>query len=374
MAAKTAAESGAEVLLIEEDWEIGVPVVCAEGVSAESLVDYLGIDPRWVAAEIDGALFVSPGGGQVCVDYPGAGYILERRVFDRDLAALAAGAGAGLEVGLKAVGLESAGDGRHKVYVKRGSRRWSVEARIVIGADGFGSRIGRWAGLDTKLAPGDIHACAQYLLACTDADAHRVEFTLGNDIAPGGYVWVFPKGNGKANVGVGIWPPVAKQSVLEYAERYIESRFPAAVRLERTVGAVSAVLPGRIVGNGVILVGDAARVTDPISGAGIGNAIASGTMAGRIASEALREGDVSARRLSAYEEEWERAIGKQMRLHARIREVFLKLTDGDFEILVEIGNRLVEERDVRKIDLYDILRVIITGNPRFLKIARHLLP
>jgi len=341
MAARAAAEGGASVLLIEEDWEIGVPLVCAEGVGKETLAQFVDVDPKWVASRVEGAIFVSPSGRRVRVNYPDAGYILERKVFDRDLAAMAAAAGARVQVGLEAVGVSPG--------------------------------VGRWAGLDTRLKPGEIHSCVQYLVAGADVEEHYPEFTAGREIAPGGYAWVFPKGRGTANVGVGISPVTAKQSALEYLERFLDQRFPGAMRLERMVGGVPAKPQERLVGNGLLLVGDAARVADPISGAGIINALASGTMAGQIAAAALREGDVSGRRLAAYQDEWERTIGKDIRFRARIRDVFLKLTDADFEAILDVGSKLFAKGDVRSIDPYQVVRAIITSSPRFLKIARHLL-
>jgi len=373
MAARAAAEGGASVLLIEEDWEIGVPLVCAEGVGKETLAQFVDVDPKWVASRVEGAIFVSPSGRRVRVNYPDAGYILERKVFDRDLAALAAAAGARVQVGLEAVGVSPGENGLHRVEVRRGDEKGTIEARLVIGADGFRSRVGRWAGLDTRLKPGEIHSCVQYLVAGADVEEHYPEFTAGREIAPGGYAWVFPKGRGTANVGVGISPVTAKQSALEYLERFLDQRFPGAMRLERMVGGVPAKPQERLVGNGLLLVGDAARVADPISGAGIINALASGTMAGQIAAAALREGDVSGRRLAAYQDEWERTIGKDIRFRARIRDVFLKLTDADFEAILDVGSKLFAKGDVRSIDPYQVVRAIITSSPRFLKIARHLL-
>ena len=47
-------------------------------------------------------------------------------------------------------------------------------------------------------------SCAQYLMTGLDIEAHTLVFYGGNEIAPGGYLWVFPKGKRMANVGIGI--------------------------------------------------------------------------------------------------------------------------------------------------------------------------
>ncbi|MEE9564123.1 MAG: NAD(P)/FAD-dependent oxidoreductase, partial [Candidatus Hydrothermarchaeaceae archaeon] len=96
MTAKTLAESGASVLVVEKRPEIGVPVRCGEGTGIQGLKD-LGIkpDPKFIANEIYGEYLYSPDGTKV--DMRGEkpnGYVLERRMFDKHLGILAARAGA----------------------------------------------------------------------------------------------------------------------------------------------------------------------------------------------------------------------------------------------------------------------------------------
>jgi len=79
-----------------------------------------------------------------------------------------------------------------------------VEADIVVEADGVESKVGRWAGIDTSLKLSDIETCAQFLVAGIDVDQNFCQFYLGNEIAPAGYIWIFPKGKNQANVGIGI--------------------------------------------------------------------------------------------------------------------------------------------------------------------------
>ena len=93
-AAKSAAESGASVLVLEKDREAGIPVRCAEGVSQKSLSDLVDIRDKWIAQEIRGGRLVAPDGTVVESMPDEIGYVLHRRLFDPDLTALAAEAGA----------------------------------------------------------------------------------------------------------------------------------------------------------------------------------------------------------------------------------------------------------------------------------------
>ena len=109
-AARHAAMGGARTLLIEKRSEIGTPVRCGEGV-AKRWLDEVGLEPSkaFIAHEVDGAKVVAPDGTVLVVDEARAGnecgYILERDLFDRHLAKLAAKAGAEIRIRTTAVAL-----------------------------------------------------------------------------------------------------------------------------------------------------------------------------------------------------------------------------------------------------------------------------
>jgi len=64
MAAKTAAEAGLSVLLLEKRQEIGSPVRCAEGVGRDQLIAFIEPDPRCIAAEVNKAEITTIAGGE----------------------------------------------------------------------------------------------------------------------------------------------------------------------------------------------------------------------------------------------------------------------------------------------------------------------
>jgi len=199
-AARHAAAGGASVLLFEKDREIGLPARCAEGVSAASLNAQVQARPSWVAAEIRGARIVAPDGTVVDCCPGDTGYVLHRKVFDADLAAMAAEAGAEIVTKACVTGLLRENGAVSGVRVEHLGRAVEVRARGVIGADGVESRVGRWAGLDTRTPPDSIACCVQGTLGGLDPDPALAEFHFGSAVAPGGYAWVFPKGNRTANV------------------------------------------------------------------------------------------------------------------------------------------------------------------------------
>ena len=326
--AKVAAEHGAQVLVVEKDREIGLPVRCAEGVGEAGLREFFEPDPRWVANEIEGFSFFAPDGTQVDIANREIGYILERRIFDREIGRLAAEAGAEIWTRTTAVGMTNEGADR-KVTIHHLGKSRRIEAKIVVGADGTESRVGRWAGLRTTCSLHDIETGAQYTLADLKINPRRCQLWFGHNVAPGGYLWVFPKGDGKANVGAGISGEFSKtHSPFDYLDRFVESHFPSASKLGAVAGAVSC--SGglkRFVADGVLLVGDAAHQVNPLSGGGVVNALKAARIAGRIAAEAIADGDVSRKRLSAYEQEWMNLLGKAHRRYYRLKEGIFSLSD-----------------------------------------------
>ena len=339
-AARVAAQAGLSVLLLEKRQEIGSPVRCAEGVGHEQLAPFIAPDPLWVAAEVNRAEITTVAGDETRTlrAEGGRGYVLERRIFDRVLAERAAQAGAEVRVKTAATGLlrDDGVNGPSRrvcgVTIRRGdfyagAGEVRVEAGVVIAADGVESQVGRWAGLDTHLPLKDAMTCAQYLLAGIEIDPACTSYYVGYELAPGGYAWVFPKGNGKANVGLGVQADLLSDpdTALVYLKRFIAARPALAQGYPVTLVAGNAPValpPAPMVTDGLMLVGDAARQVDPLTGGGIVNAMAAGRMAAEVAAAAIAAGDTSAGFLGRYEERWRQGVGRKMRRNYRLREKF----------------------------------------------------
>jgi digeranylgeranylglycerophospholipid reductase len=368
MAAMTAASAGLKVAILEKRQEIGDPVRCAEGVSKAGLSDLIKPEPSWIAAEVKGARIYAPDGASIVMseDKSGneVGYVMERKIFDRALAMKAAVAGAEVMVKTRALSLQRESGKISGISAVRFGERISLEAPLIIGADGVESKVGRWAGIDTALKPKDIEVCAQFLVSDPDIDEDYCEFFFGNDMAPGGYVWSFPKGRKLANVGIGLLGSRSSAGApLRLLRQFLASKMPNARVLEMDVGGVPAAGPIKsAVTDGVMLVGDAARQSDPITGGGILNAMRAGVIAGEVAALAISKGDVSAQGLHSYEDRWRESLGKQLTRHYELKEFMVKLTDEDLNALVHS----LQSTDISKMDLKGMLRMLLQMNPKML--------
>jgi len=375
MTAKAAAEAGLDVVMLEKRQEIGDPVRCAEGVSKAALKKLVELDPVWISAEVKGARIRAPDGTEIVMseDRAGAevGYVLERKVFDRALAQKAAEAGAKVMVKTRALGLLWDGGVPAGISAQFVGESLKIEAPLVIGADGVESKVGRWAGIDTALKPKDIETCAQFLVQDEKIDDEYCEFYLGNEIAPGGYVWSFPKGQSIANVGIGVLGSKANSGTpIRLLRKFMKKNFPDGKVLEMMVGGVPVSGPiETTTTDGVILVGDAARQSDPITGGGIINAMRAGVMAGEIAADLVPKGELDKKALQVYEKRWRETIGKSITRNFAVKEFFVDLTDDDL-------NRLTHSLDgvnVAELDLKGLLKVLLRQNPKLLLKLRHLI-
>src|ERR1035437_9867214 len=158
MVARFAAEQGVSVLMLEKDRDVGYPVRCGEAISKKSIEEFIPLDEKWIAAKINKFSLNSPDGAEVVLEFGDAGFILERRIFDYELAKIAADKGALILTRAYVNGLLLDGDKVTGVkYEYRGEQK-EIKGKIIIGADGVESRIGRWAGAGVVLVR-DVRAC-----------------------------------------------------------------------------------------------------------------------------------------------------------------------------------------------------------------------
>ncbi|HZY45588.1 MAG TPA: NAD(P)/FAD-dependent oxidoreductase [Anaerolineae bacterium] len=364
IAARTTAQSGLATLLLEKRQEIGSPVRCAEAVGKEAIEKFIPLDLKWIAAEIETFSLTNPQGD--CVVLPPLEHtlVLERKIFDRELAHSAAKAGAEVMVKARVTDLIKSARGIEGVRINVQGKRHDVRAKIVIGADGTESQSPRWAGLKSIPQLKDYYTAAQYLMTDIDIDPRICQYHLGWSLAPGGYVWVFPKGDRQANVGLVMWvDPKEKHTAIDYLNEFVAARFPHSSILSQVVGGIpiTNVLP-QMVTDGYMAVGDAAHQSDPFTAGGITNGMHGGLFAAEVAIEAIKRGDTSGKFLKKYEDRWEAEFGKLYRRLYRIRHALLKVPEEKISKMIHDASKL----NARQMSLKDIFMIVMKAHPQML--------
>ncbi len=372
MTAKWAAQGGADVLMIEKRQEIGSPVRCGEGISKQWLEEVgITVDPKWVAREVRGAKIVSPSGHTFLVDEKNAGnevgWVVDRVFFDKALARDAARAGADIMLKTSATSLIKEDGKIVGVRAQSYGEPIEIRAKCVVGADGYESQVGRWAGIDTTLTPADIDTCYQYRLTDIDYDPDYCEFTLGS-AAPGGYVWVFPKDEDTANVGIGVQLSKVKTpgDPKMYLDKFI-AKNPGLRKgkpLEAVAGAVSICAPlDSVCVDNLLLVGDSARMIDPITGGGISMSCIAGMCAGKVLAKGVKAGDLSMNVLQEYEKAWRDRLENKLWRNWMAKEKLTTLSD---EVLDQLVHTLTEV-GVEKLSVQNLLAVVKAHHPDLVK-------
>jgi geranylgeranyl reductase family protein len=268
---------------------------CGDGLTtgALRLLDELGFDPatvpNWTACT--DVRLRSPRGRETRLDLPRPergtfAAIAPRNELDHALVRLAVNSGIAVHEGHAFTGIDDHGD--HVTVHADGLD--PLRARFVVAADGMWSPVRKAVDPSRSGYLGEWHAFRQYASNVTGPAAERLYVWFEEDLLPG-YAWSFPLAGNRANVGFGIlrggsrsvqemkdlWPDLlARPHIVEalghgFTMEDRHTAWPIPARVTSTTLA-----SGR-----VLFVGDAACVTDTLTGEGIGQALLSGRLAAR---------------------------------------------------------------------------------------------
>lgn len=369
-AAKHAALGGAKVIVIDKKSEIGAPKRCAEGVSKAGLAD-LGIEPnvRWVTKELDGVRLVSPNGTNVWltsdeIELPEAGYILERKIFDKYMAMDAARAGAEIKIKTLAHGMRKEGDA-YVVTCEHMGELFEIKANIIIAADGPESRVARWAGLRTATKATNMESGIQFEMVGVEMEKQDViEFYFGS-VAPGGYAWIFPKGDDIANVGLAVITNDTDKTPYEHLKDFV-ANCPAtqnAQAVEFNIGGDPVGgMPKKIYDDNILVCGDAAGQVNPLTGGGIISGMKGGMHAGIVAASAIADGDFSEDRLKEYDKNVRDDIGHEIDKYLKVKDYALSLSDEELDSVADA----FQDVEFEKVSTTELVKNLIKVSPKAL--------
>ncbi|MEF8848881.1 MAG: NAD(P)/FAD-dependent oxidoreductase [Candidatus Thermoplasmatota archaeon] len=353
-AAEKIADKGFSVLMIDMKKEIGKPVQCAEAITEYALENNnLPQKKRWIKQKIKGIKILLP--DNHCFYSASPGLSIDRTQFDKWLAEKAIDANCKLKTHTTMKRIQGK-PGRWKVVTNNGS----FKSKILIGADGASSKTARILNLLTNRK---YITDLQYKFNKKDSVFNENEWLCMtmNEKFQGGYGWIFTRGD-EFNVGIGSLH--GKLPLLnEYCKKY---GFDINKKKKLNAGIVPYYfnLKSRT-RKGAIIIGDAAGLTNPVTGGGIHPALYSGKKAGEITVEALEKEKIE------LVKKFDQKIKKTPflnPLHRKTASYFKKWTNEDWKTF----GRLVDGLEMKDLTLSRCFLMAVNHPSYFLK-SRQLL-
>lgn len=319
-------------VVVEEHAEIGSPVQCT-GLVNPRVVEMAQAQDT-VINEITGLRLVSPGGRVLEVrSNEVKAVVIDRSRFDRACSERAVQEGADILTGTEFLGFEREGK-RLSVKVRGPDGPMSIGADLLVGADGYKSMVGKAAGIGPAK---DLVRGIQADLDMKMDDQSMVEVHIGRNVAPGFFAWVLPCRD-FTRVGLGVSNGNGTPS--SYLTNFLKNKGLENVKRLRTVSGVIPIgPPKKTYADNVLIVGDAAAQTKPLSGGGLYTGLRAARWGAMTAVDALKDGDLGAKRLSEYDAKWRADVGKEIDRGLLIRKVFTNLTDRKMDEVCRMLDR-----------------------------------
>ena len=323
------AGAGYRVVVLERKRDVGEPVCCA-GIIGQECVDAFNIDGNVVLRWVNGAELYSPSGKCIPLwrEKPQA-VVVDRAAFDMTMVNRAQDEGAEYILDTLVTDIQ-VGDDNVKVGATQQEAKLELEARAVVIATGFGSRLVEELGL------GKVDNSVMGVQVEVETDGiDGVEVYFGQEIAPGFFAWLVPTSSTRALVGM-----LSRRSPELYMEKLISSLLAQGKIISTGVkpcyrGIPLKSIPGTC-GDRVMVVGAAAGQVKPTTGGGIYYGLLCADTGASCLQQALENDALSARGLASYERKWKKKIGREMRIGYWARRLYEHLGDRQIDKLFDI--------------------------------------
>jgi geranylgeranyl reductase family protein len=331
------ARTGLKVLLLDKS-EFPRDKTCGDALSPAALhvLEDLGLadDLRQSGYRVDGVAITSPEGLTVHAPipdhpvYPRHGYVVPRLLLDNLILKASLQSGALFQGGTHVDAIEHDAQGL-VVQAAVGSSSRQFRARVAVLAVGASLRLLRSIGL-IRGNVGYAHAVRAYYEGVAGL-GRALEIRFDGAELPG-YGWVFPVSSDTANVGAGLLPrhgrraPVATALLTQFLSNgHLNHRFESAHR----VGPVKG-FPIRtdfqrspVIGDRLLLVGEAAGLVNPFTGEGIDYALESARIASTCLAGCFDQGELSPASLGRYERALRSRFQRVFVLSHRMRRQYM---------------------------------------------------
>ena len=221
-------------------------------------------------------------------------------------------------------------------------------AKMIIDCSGFQSVVGKSLGLIEQWKR--FGAGAEYEVKAENVQKDTWWLMVGQEYSPAGYAWIFPLGNNIVRIGVGVGKPESDVDPTQRLKEILEKQLGPIKKL----GKITPIefhyglipndgLSRKTVFNNLILVGDSAGQANPLVLEGIRYAIKFGRVAGKVASDAIKNKKTDADALYPYEENWRNAIESKINSARKVQDRWIGLSDKEWDKELDIIKELKTE-------------------------------
>jgi len=242
-----------------------------------------------------------------------------------------------------------------------------IFAQVVVDASGHSAvlrkKLPPEMGIETEVNDEDVEICYREIREVKEQidEPEFCKIYLDLQRFPGGYCWIFPKSSTTVNVGLGV---AMKEGFPNPKDLFNEQVLSIPFfKGSRALTGGGGLVPTRrpispMVGNGIVIIGDAACQVNPIHGGGIGPSMMGGVKAGQVIIEALEKGDVSRKEMWSYTGIFMKEYGaKQAGLD--IFRILLQRLSNE-EMNYGMSHHLITDEDLLKASMGEDLKLNIT--------------
>ena len=367
-AARMAAENDCTVVLIEKENEIA-ETVRTSGVTWISDIEKIGIPDEYYNP-IKKFSFRSPKNSvKISGDIAKAAVLDVRKTY-KFLAQRAQNTGVKIFLGTNVTDVLRDSTGKCiGVIAKSQDNQIQFNGKVIIDASGFASVVAKELGYVKQWKKFGVGA--EFEVKTEKLEYDNWWLMVGQEYSPAGYAWIFPTSKNTARIGVGIGKPDSNiDPTIRLNELIEEKRGPIKdlgkiEKIEFHYGLIpNEGLSRKTVYDNLILVGDSAGQANPLVLEGIRYAIRFGEVAGKVVSNAIKNGNTSKAALSPYEKEWKKAIESKINSAVKVQNRWVGLTDEEWDRELDIINELTVD------EFLDFIRADF-GVSKMVKLATH---
>jgi geranylgeranyl reductase family protein len=344
------------------------PIQCAEAIGRLGFEEAVDVREGWIRQVIGKASFHAPDGTTITYTDKNKGYIIDRARMQKELAQELAGKGAVCVFDRRVAKIASVKDSLRAVEFVDGTKCFG---KVVIDASGPVGGFGRGEKIDWK--PLDLEPAYFIWAESIDLPQDAVHIYMGRDLAPGGYAWAFPRGKGAANIGIVVGHEFrSAANIRGLLDAFLARNFPSITIVKRFAGSIPcACKHGPVALPRLIKAGDAASTVNPISRAGIAEALLCGKLAGEHALAMLgaKNEREMAKAAKAYEAAWRKKRGTLHEKLSKSKHSLLSVPDKDYNKAAHALVKIPQD----EITMSKIFTTALGRFPRLVWALRHLM-